>query len=85
MIAGYYCAGCGWLLWTDVWVDLPLCARFRPDLLYFLLCFPVFVSFTLLSIKQKEKNKNKIVTIISEVFTFPFSGVTPPESLTYTP
>jgi len=26
--------------------------RFRPDLLYLLLCFPVFVSFTLLSIKN---------------------------------
>jgi len=58
MIAGYqYCADCwiqlvvSWLLWMDVWVDLRFCTKFRPDLLYLLLCFPVFVSFTLLSIE----------------------------------
>jgi len=45
-------AGYGWLLRMDVWVDLRFCTRFRPDLLYLLLYFPVFVSFTLLAIKK---------------------------------
>jgi len=46
-------AGYSWLLWMDVWVNLRFCTRFRPDLLYLLLCFPVFVTFTLLSIKEE--------------------------------
>jgi len=46
-------AGYGWLLWMGVWEDLRFCTRFRPDLLYLLLYFPVFVSVTLLSIKKK--------------------------------
>jgi len=49
--------GYGWLLWMDVWVDLRFCTRFKPDLLYLLLCSPVFVSFTLLSIKKIKIKK----------------------------
>jgi len=54
----------------DVWVNLRFYTRFRPDLLYLLLCFLVFVSFTLLSIKKEDIFKYQVQIILSKITRF---------------